>query len=191
VLALLERLKDDPELYVRRSVANNLNDIGKDHPELLVEVCRRWSAGASAERRWIVRHALRSLVKRGDPAALAVLGFAARPEIRVERARLSPARPRVGGALEFSVEVVSTARRPQELLADYVVHFAKARGRSAPKVFKLRALALPAGGRVALAGRVSFADMTTRRHYPGVHRLELLVNGVLFPLGEVHVRGGP
>src|SRR5688500_16652967 len=78
VLELLELLKDDPELYVRRSVANNLNDIGKDHPEILVEVARRWLAGAGPERRWVVAHALRSAVKRGEAGALAALGYGAR-----------------------------------------------------------------------------------------------------------------
>ena len=75
VIELLELLKDDPELYVRRSVANNLNDIGKDHPAVLTAVAKRWLRGAGAERRWIVNHALRSAVKRADPGALGALGY--------------------------------------------------------------------------------------------------------------------
>lgn len=78
VIELLELLKDDPELFVRRSVANNLNDIGKDHPDLLVETCRRWLRGGKPDREWIVRHALRSAAKRGEPGALALLGTTAR-----------------------------------------------------------------------------------------------------------------
>jgi 3-methyladenine DNA glycosylase AlkC len=187
VLALLELLKDDPELYVRRSVANNLNDIGKDHPEILVDTCRRWAAGASRERAWIIGHALRSLVKRGHPGALAVLGFAAAPKVRVAGATLSPRRVRLGGKLHFRLDLVSTAARAQELLADFTVHFVKASGKTAPKVFKLRRLVLPAKGRLSLEGRVSFADLTTRRHYPGVHRLDLLLNGVSFPIGQARV----
>jgi len=72
---LLEHLKDDPELYVRRSVANNLNDIGKDHPDRLLDTARRWLAQAGAQRRWVVQRALRSLVKQCDPKALALLGY--------------------------------------------------------------------------------------------------------------------
>src|SRR5262249_34126743 len=81
VIALLELLKDDPERYVQRSVANNLNDIGKDHPELAVEVCRRWSARTSPGRAWIVRHALRSLVKKGHRGALEAVGAGSRPKV--------------------------------------------------------------------------------------------------------------
>ena len=142
VLALLDALKDDPELYVRRSVANNLNDIGKDHPALLVDVCRRWSAGAGPDRKWLIRHALRSLVKKGHPGALAVVGFAGAPKVRVTAAALSPRQPRIGGRLDFSIDVVSAGARSQNLLVDYVVHFVKANGKTAPKVFKLKEIVL-------------------------------------------------
>ncbi len=74
----LERLKDDPAETVRRSVANNLNDIAKDHPDRIVKIARRWSKGASEERAWVIRHATRSLVKQGHPGVLCVLGSPAR-----------------------------------------------------------------------------------------------------------------
>ena len=70
VLALLERLKDDPELYVRRSVANNLNDIGKDNPDALLKTAARWLKNAPAPRAALVRHALRSSIKAGDQMLL-------------------------------------------------------------------------------------------------------------------------
>ena len=179
--------KDDPELYVRRSVANNLNDIGKDHPQILIDVCRRWSRGASAERRWIIRHALRSALKRGDRGALALLGFAAKPQVRIAAAQLLPRRPARGQTVQLSFDLISTGRQAQALLADFVVHFVKASGKASPKVFKLRQLRLAPGGRASLAARVSFADLTTRRHYPGDHRIDVLLNGVRFPLGQVHL----
>lgn len=188
VVRLLELLKDAPERYVTRSVANNLNDIAKDNPEVTVEVCRRWSQDATEERRWLVRHALRSLVKRGHRGALEVSGFAAAPAVRVGRVEL-PRRAALGDKLGFAFELASTSAAPQRLLVDYVVHFVKARGGSAPHVFKLRVVDLPAAGRARLTGTVSLEDLTTRRHYPGRHRLDALVNGVAFPLGEVDVRG--
>jgi 3-methyladenine DNA glycosylase AlkC len=189
VLELLERLKDDPERYVQRSVANNLNDIGKDHPELLVKVCRRWSKGASPARHWIVRHALRSLIKRGDRGALATLGYASKPEIMLQGLRLEPARVKLGSALRFSVELTSKSRQTQELLVDYAVHFVKLKGGLRPKVFKLKKIVLPPRERIALGSRISFAPMTTRKSLPGRHKLELLVNGVSYPLGEFSVYG--
>jgi 3-methyladenine DNA glycosylase AlkC len=81
VLELLELLKDDPASYVRRSVANNLNDIGKDHPALLVATARRWLKNATPERRWIVNHALRSAIKRADAGALGALGYGGRADV--------------------------------------------------------------------------------------------------------------
>jgi 3-methyladenine DNA glycosylase AlkC len=188
VLGLLERLKDDPERYVQRSVANNLNDIGKDHPERLVEVCRAWSDGAGDGRRWIVKHALRSLVKRGHPGALGLMGVGARPRVDVRGVRWVPARPRRGDVLRLSFELASTARASQDLLVDYAVFFVKANGERRPKVFKLRRLELPPRHSVQLEARVSFVDMTTRKHYPGLHAAELLVNGVRVPLCEFDVR---
>lgn len=188
VLALLERLKDDPERYVQRSVANNLNDIGKDHPELLVEVCREWSREAPESRRWIVRHALRSLVKAAHPGALALLGVGARPRVRVEELRLTPQVARLGDTLRFTLALRSTSREPQSLMVDYAVHFVKANGGRRPKVFKLRRVELGPRASVTLAGKVSLEDLSTRKHYPGSHELELVVNGVSMPLGGFEVR---
>jgi 3-methyladenine DNA glycosylase AlkC len=191
VLRLLEMLKDDAERYVQRSVANNLNDIGKDHPELLVDTCARWMAKPTEGRRWIVGHALRSVVKRGDRGALRILGVAGKPDVRVEVVRFEPRRVRLGSTLRFSFELVSSAKREQELLVDYAVHFVKANGETRPKVFKLRKLVLPSGGRARLEGRVSFAPMTTRTHRPGRHAVELQLNGVAIPLGEFEVVTDP
>jgi 3-methyladenine DNA glycosylase AlkC len=190
VIAVLERLKDDPERYVQRSVANNLNDIGKDHPDLLVDLCRQWLIGASPDRQWIVQHALRSLVKKGHPGALALLGVGARPDVRIADVTLAPRRVNVGEKLRFSFTIASTGKHPQDLLIDYAVHFVKANGDTRPKVFKLRRIELPPAAELPLASTVSFADMTTRKHYPGRHRIDLLVNGVAHPLTEFDVRSG-
>ncbi len=190
VIAVLERLKDDPERYVQRSVANNLNDIGKDHPDLLVGICRKWLTDASPERQWIVRHALRSLVKKGHGGALALLGVGARPDIRISDVCFTPRRVSIGDKLRFCFTLASTGKRPQDLLVDYAVHFVKANGGTRPKVFKLRRIDLPPAAEVELAGAVSFTDMTTRRHYPGRHRIDLLINGMTYPLTEFLVSRG-
>jgi 3-methyladenine DNA glycosylase AlkC len=188
VLALLELLKDDPERYVQRSVANNLNDIGKDHPETAVEVCRRWARDAPPERLWIVRHALRSLIKSGHRGALETLGVGGRPRVRIERVELAPASVELERELCFSFELSSLSAVSQPLMIDYAVYFVKANGSTSPKTFKLKRLTLEPADRVLLAGKVSFAKLTTRRHYPGRHRLELSINGVAWPLGEFEVR---
>jgi hypothetical protein len=142
-----------------------------------------------AGRRWIVSHALRSLVKRGDQAALTLMGVGDRPQVAVEAVSISPKRVSVGSRLSFSFALRSTARREQSLVVDYAVHFVKKNGGRTAKVFKLRRVTLPRGGTVNLAGRVSFAPMTTRTPYPGRHLLEARVNGVAFTLGEFVVTG--
>jgi 3-methyladenine DNA glycosylase AlkC len=187
VIALLELLKDDPERYVQRSVANNLNDIGKDHPEIAIAVCRRWLEDASPAREWIVKHALRSLVKKGHRGALALIGAGAAPEVAIGKASLEPAAVRIGSKLRFTFEIASTGKDIQELLVDYAVHFVKANGAATPKVFKLRKVALTPAERIELGSTVSFKVLTTRRPNPGLHRIDVLVNGVAYPLTEFEV----
>lgn len=177
VLSLLEILKDDPELYVRRSVANNLNDIGKDHPTLLAETTRRWMQDATPERRWLVRHALRSAVKRGEPGALAVLGFDHDANVSVNNVRVEPKRVVIGGSVAISFEIISMDSQRQRVLADLRVHFVKANGQTSPKVFKLKVVELAPKETVQIQKSISLADMTTRKHYPGLHKLEVVLNG--------------
>lgn len=142
VIALLEMLRDDSERYVQRSVANNLNDIGKDHPDLAVDVCRRWSSDAPPGRAWIVRHALRSLVKKAHRGALETLGVSDNPKIAVRKVRLDPRIVKLGSRLRFAFEIASTGASDQDLVIDYAVHFLKANGVARAKVFKLRKLTL-------------------------------------------------
>ena len=188
VLALLERLKDDPSLYVRRSVANNLNDIGKDHPAVLTETARRWLVDASAERRWIVGHALRSAVKGGDPAALAALGYGHATKLGLRAGAIEPQRALIGGKLRISFELHNPGRRAQRALVDLRLHYVKSRGQHAAKVFKLKTVEIPPGEAVAFGKSISLADMTTRRHHPGEHLVEVLVNGQARPLGRFELR---
>lgn len=75
-LVILESLKDDPELYVRRSVANHLGDIAKDHPELVFRICSSWTKKASPERNWLIRHALRYPAKKNNSEAIRIRSLA-------------------------------------------------------------------------------------------------------------------
>lgn len=188
VLELLELLKDDPELFVRRSVANNLNDIGKDHPDVLAAVARRWMEGASEERRALVRHALRSLVKQGHPAALKVLGFGRQADVRIENVNITPGRVAMGDRVTIAFDVRSTSQRVQRVLVDFRVHFVKANGNTSAKVFKLKAIDLAPGATIACRKTVSLADLTTRQHYPGKHQVDVLVNGRIEPIGSFVVK---
>lgn len=183
VLALLEKLKDDPSAYVRKSVANNLNDISKDHRDLVLETLTRWKVDASDHRRWVIRHALRTLVKQGDTQALGLLDYAA-PEISIQRLELAPATIQLGDTFTLTLELHSTATESQNLIIDYLVHFVRARETTIPKVFKLTTTTLAPGGRVTLEKRHTLKPVTVRRYYTGEHRVEVQINGQI--VGSTH-----
>ena len=188
VIELLEMLKDDPALYVRRSVANNLNDIGKDHPDLLANTAQQWLKGASPEREWIVRHALRWAVKQGEPGALKALGFGKKAEVALSHASVSPASAQVGGSVKIEFDLTNPTARSQDVMVDFQIHYVKASGGTAAKVFKLKALTLAAGETAHLQKTVSLREMTTRKHYTGSHKVDVLVNGAPLPLGAFNLK---
>ncbi len=173
---ILERLKADPSLYVRKSVANHLNDIGKDRPDWLVERMAGWSRD-DPRTAWIIRHALRSRIKQGDPAALALVGARADVAVTVTDFTIAPASIRLGETIAITAALTSNAESEQRLVVDYRVHYARANGRTAAKVFKWKSFDLAAGTCVSLATRQVIRDFSTRRHHPGRHEIELLVNG--------------
>ena len=187
VVELLELLKDDPSTMVRRSVANNLNDLGKVWPDLLARTCSAWLDGASPARRALVEHALRSAVKRGDAAALRLLGYGRKPAVALDDVRFDPVRVAIGGRVGMSFALQSRSRAPQDLLVDVAVHFVKARGVTAAKVFKVGRFTLPPRGRIGLRCAFSLAVHTTRVPRPGTHAVDVLVNGHRLRAGSFEV----
>jgi 3-methyladenine DNA glycosylase AlkC len=190
VLDLLEMLKDDAASVVRRSVANNLNDLGKVHPSLLMQTCESWLEDASPQRRELVAHALRSAVKRGDPGALRLLGYGRKASVAVEDVRMTPRRVAIGRRIEIQFTLRGTSRQAQDVLVDLAVHFVKQSGRVTRKVFKVKRAVLPARGVLELATSVSLAVHTTRKPQPGRHAVDAIVNGTPIPLGAFHVVRG-
>lgn len=181
-LPILSKLKFDDELYVRRSVANHLNDITKDHPQLVVETLRKWQKSVKKETEkkkidWIVKHALRTLIKRGDPDALSLIGVNSEPKVIVEALALNQNKIKMGERLIFNFKLRSTSSHPQKIVVDYIVHFAKANNTRALKVFKLKMLELQAFDTVIINKKHHFKLITTRVYYPGVHILEIQING--------------
>lgn len=175
-LPLLRTLMDDKSPYVRRSVANHLNDIAKDHPHLVEAWLHEHLPGASRERLALLQHASRTLVKRGHAGVLQALGVGDRFKGEASLA-LSAGRASVGDTIELAIDLLSTSKKPQRLAIDYAVHHVKANGSSSPKVFKGWVFELPAGSSRALRKRHSLKPITTRVYYPGSHRVVLLING--------------
>jgi len=184
LLPLLEALKDDPHLYVRRSVANSLNDISKDNPELLVRLLKKWRKDANKERLWIIRHSLRTLAKKAHPAALELLGYDV-GNFEVKKFKWTKA-VTLGSDLEFSF-VLCNAGSSQSVLVDYVIEFKKKSG-SAEKVFKLRKIQLDQGEDLLVTGKRRLDHFSTRTMYPGKHKLILQINGQRLAEGTFMVR---
>ncbi|MDP1592240.1 MAG: DNA alkylation repair protein [Prosthecobacter sp.] len=174
-IAILEALKDDESLFVRRSVANHLNDITKDHPEFVLQLLESWEL-EQARLRWIAKQACRTLIKRGHPQALKLFGFGKKAEVTATL-QASPQRLALGERLTLTAMITSTSRQAQRLAVDYVIHYMKARGVSAEKVFKWTEVDLPARGTLELGKSQVIRDFTTRKHHPGRHRVELQING--------------
>jgi 3-methyladenine DNA glycosylase AlkC len=178
VLRLLEKLKSDPVLMVRRSVANNLNDIAKDNPDVAVETLARWMKIKNEGTKWLIRHAARTLVKQGNKHVLSVLGYGSEVAVEVVNLQLNKPVVKTGNDLSFSFEVRSTSTEEQDLVIDYIIYYVKANGRLAPKVFKLARKKLKARETVLLTKRHSFRPISTRKYYPGKHALEIQINGM-------------
>jgi 3-methyladenine DNA glycosylase AlkC len=181
-IPLLDTLHADPTRYVTRSVSNHLNDIAKTHPQQVLSALKRWKqegAQEASELQWMSRHALRTLVKQGNPQALMFLGFKPNPQIRISKFALISSAIRPGQAIEFSFTVA--ALRDEPLLVDYVIDFVKANGTLSPRVHKLKQIRLKKNESATIAKRhVLRANATTYTLYPGTHHVTLQINGKSF-----------
>ena len=178
IIPVLEKLRGDPSEDVRRSVANNLNDISKDHPDLVVKLLGEWADG-SPEIEATIKHALRTLLKQGHPGALGLLGFRADAQVEVIAAAVDPAVARVGESTVLSLEIRSTSNALQRLMLDHAVIFQNASGTGSRKVYKGAAIDLGGGETFVLERKISLAQRTTRRIIAGPHSVEVQVNGAV------------
>jgi 3-methyladenine DNA glycosylase AlkC len=176
VWTILEALKDDPEIYVRRSVANNVNDLAKDHPDAVLARCGTWSKDASPERVWVINRALRSLIKDGHPHALKIIGFGP-PKKLSANLETKPKRISIGDSVELCATLSSDFQRRQKLLIDYAVQYVRKGGNTGSKVFKWKQIELPSRGEATLTKKHSMRITTIRALYPGTHKVELQING--------------
>ncbi|MEO3934441.1 DNA alkylation repair protein [Micrococcaceae bacterium Sec7.4] len=179
-LPILDALYRDPVEDVRRSVANHLNDLARHAPDVVVDVAARWMAAPDANTPKVVRHGLRTLIKKAHPGALELLGFPP-ASLAVTPPRLDRAVVELPGELSFDFVVSNTGPAEARLAVDYVVHYAKANGSRAEKVFKLGTAVLGPGEARTFSKRHAFRQMTTRVHHSGDHALQLQVNGVRYP----------
>lgn len=176
-IALLDALYRDESGYVRRSVANHLNDLSRDHPELVTSTARRWLKDPAPHTAALVRHALRTLIKRGNTEALGLLGFAP-AAVEISGPALDSTTVPFDGSVRFTASIRNTGAEAARLAVDYIVHHSKANGTQTAKTFKLTTATLEPGQSLTLERGHSFRPITTRRYYPGPHAITLQVNGV-------------
>lgn len=175
ILPILERLKADQSLYVRKSVANNLNDISKTHPDLITELAKDWY-GKSEHTDWIVKHGCRTLLKKGNRGVLDIFGFVDGNHVNISNFSLNATSVCVGEDITFSFQI--EAKKETKVRLEYGIDYVKANSKRTHKVFKISEISLRENEKKSYSKTHSFVDTSSRKHYPGIHLVTLIVNGV-------------
>lgn len=183
---ILFQLRKDESLYVRKSVANHLNDLSKDHPDYLLEELSRWEKDHK-HIDWIIKQALRTLVKKGDRGALSLLQFESVPKIELSNLSVN-SKIKLGDRLKISFDIRSKKKSSQKLVIDYVVHYVKKSGDHSAKVFKLKNVELAAGQSISIAATQVIKDFSTRKHFAGKHQLEIQINGQIMATAHFNLK---
>lgn len=177
VIELLDKLVTDESLYVRRSVANNINDIAKDNPEIAVTTLKRWKKNPSSDVQWLVSHASRSLVKSGNKDVLGIFGVSSEIEIELKVFSIAKKKYRINDTIEIQFEIESKAKKEESLIINYVIHFVKSNGKTKEKVFKLKKSSIKPRELIPISKKHKLINTSGRTHFPGRHMIELQING--------------
>ncbi len=175
ILPILEILKSDESESVRRSVANNLNDISKDHPDVALDLCGNWQ-GASPEIDQIIKHACRTLLKAGNTKAMRLFGYGDPANLHVEELALDKTGIPIGDHIRVSFKLNVKEDSECQIRLEFAVHYLKANGKHSKKVFQITENTF-APGPHPFNRKLTFADLSTRKHYPGPHPIAIIVNG--------------
>ncbi len=173
---ILESLKQDSSDSVRRSVANNLNDISKDNPEFVVSLVKKWQ-GTGSETDALIKHGCRTLLKQGNTEVLKIFGYNSQG-LQISEFRLASAQVEFGNSLEFSFSISNNATRTRKVRIEYAIYHLKKNGELSPKVFMISERVVDPGSQTKIERKHSIKPITTRRYYPGVHRVAAIVNGI-------------
>ena len=175
IIPILEKLKNDPSEYVRRSVANSLNDIGKDHPSLLIEIAKSWQ-GISKDTDAIIKHACRNLLKQGHPEILTYYGLDGK-NVEISDLNILNTNIRTGEYLEFGFSLKNRIELPQHIRLEYAIYYLRANGSHTKKVFKISEKTYAPLEFTGITRRQSFRIITTKIFYEGTHYLSIIANG--------------
>lgn len=175
IIPILEKLKNDPEDYVYRSVANNLNDISKHHPELVLDLAEKW-INESDTTRWVCKHALRTLLKKGNQRAMKLFGFGSIKSIKTQKFEIQNTEIKIGDLTHLDIAVKNTGKKAK-FRFEYVIGYLKKNGKHSEKVFQLRESTVNENQLLEFTKKAEFKDLSTRKHYPGQHYAQLKING--------------
>ena len=187
IIPILEQLKDDPSEYVRRSVANNLNDISKNQPELVIELAKKWH-GKSKNTDRLIKHALRTLLKKNNSEALKMFGFGEKIPVMVSNFSLTKNSTTIGEDTEFSFTV--EVKEATKVRLEYGIDYQMKSGKPSRKIFQISELPLKENEKRNYTRKHSFKDVSIRKHYPGKHAVTLIVNGTECGTLEFEVKEG-
>lgn len=176
ILPILENLKTDPAETVRRSVANNLNDIAKDNPDVVMEIVKRWQ-GSHANTDWIIKHGSRTLLKKGHNDALDAFGLKRGIKAQVDKLTVAPAKLKIGDKATLDFLITLKEKQAEKLRVEYGVYYVKANGTANRKLFKITENNYDPAKAVSFSRTLRFHDMTTRKHYSGIHKITIVING--------------
>ena len=174
ILPILEELKEDESLYVRKSVANNINDISKTRPDIALKIAKEWY-GKNDKTDWIVKHACRTLLKKGDPKALALFGFGDNTSVEVKDFKINKKTLKIGEDIAFSFNI--STKKATKVRLEYGIDYVKATGKRNRKIFQLSESSFKANEKKDYTRKHSFEDVSTRKHHKGLHSVTLIVNG--------------
>ncbi|EQE88424.1 DNA alkylation repair protein [Clostridioides difficile] len=176
VLPILEQLKTDTSTYVQKSVANNLNDISKTHPDLVISIAKDWY-GKNKPTNWIVKHGCRTLLKKGNRDVLALFGYDDTTSINIQDFTLETTSISIGENLTFSFKIL--AKKATKTRLEYGIDYVKSNGKRNRKIFKISEVSLKENEKKSYMKKHSFADVSVRKHYPGIHSITtIIINGV-------------
>lgn len=177
-LPILESLKEDNEMYVKKSVANHINDISKDHPEYIIKLIKKWKSN-NVHTNWIIKHGSRTLIKSGNKQLLNTLDYTKNVKVGIRNFNLNKNKVKLGETLFFQFDIFSKDKKRQKLVVDYIVHYKKKSGGLSPKVFKLKEIDLKPKEILNLRKNQLIKDFSTRKHFVGKHLLEIQINGIV------------
>ncbi|MCD8743947.1 DNA alkylation repair protein [Clostridioides difficile] len=175
VLPILEQLKTDTSTYVQKSVANNLNDISKTHPDLVISIAKDWY-GKNKSTNWIVKHGCRTLLKKGNRDVLALFGYDDTTSINLQDFTLETTSISIGEDLTFSFNIL--AKKATKTRLEYGIDYIKSNGKRNRKIFKISEVSLKENEKKSYMKKHSFADVSVRKHYPGIHSIAIIINGI-------------